>query len=225
MALCRNHALFLWIPCTFKLFCMAEWQKWLAQAGMCRIVLCHIDSVVCEAKFQCQPLAVDSLGGGKTKEKPKNRLGQAGLSSFPVPAQPPLPVSLVPTSWSTELKIRNEGGEERRAVYTHGEQVRGKRQKHSASLYCLQTDLTCIISYDHLCSICKESEPQSYEMIYLFRTPVNKYQIWGLNLDLLAPNPLFFIQKTKTSASTHTINLLEVYFFSFRYTMIASLDL
>ena len=151
MAQCRNNAWLLWIPCMFKLFCMAEWQKWLAQAGMCRIVLRHLDSLVCEAKLQCQPLAVDSFGGGKTKERPNNLLGQAGLSSFLIPAHLPLRVSLVAISWSAELKIRRGMKMVREeGPYTHMENRLEKKIKTFSIILVLANWLDLALALSHM---------------------------------------------------------------------------
>lgn len=62
---------------------------------MCRTVLHHINSIVCEARFQCQPLAKDSFGCGKNKERPNHVLGQADVSflSFQSQLSPPVPSS------------------------------------------------------------------------------------------------------------------------------------
>lgn len=46
---------------------------------------------------------------------------------------------------------------------------------------------------------------------------VNKCQNWDLNPDLLALNPLFFIQKAKASASSHIVNKSKVVFFLYIY--------
>lgn len=103
--------------------------------------------------------------------------------------------------------VREEG------LCTHVENGAGGRDKNIQHRFTACKLTSLVLPRDYQSSICKEREPQRYKMIYLSRTPVNKHQTEGLNLDLLAPNPLFYIRKTKASASTHIMNLLEVCFF------------